>query len=219
MKKRLFLIRHAHAPSIGEDGIIRTYPGNPLSEEGIKQAESLAEGIKDSGLESLWTSDALRSIQTAEVISKKTGIPFKVEPLLREFSIGEIENKHIMEAKEILKDSPILSGFRKILPDEKFPGGENMMELEKRVVPALRKILETDHAEKIAVVAHGGVNRVLLLNLLELPYSAFSIIEQDYACVNILDFVDGYVILNSLNLTFYDIFKNRKAIKLPTIPM
>lgn len=212
-------MRHAHAPAIGEDGIIRTHPGNQLSEEGKKQAESLADGIVELGLQSLWSSDALRTIQTAEIISRKIGIPVKVEPLIREFSIGEIENKHIFEAKESLKDTPILSGFRKILPEEKFPGGENIIELRNRVVPAIEKILRDDPAERIGVVAHGGVNRIILIHFLELPYTSFSLIEQDYACLNILDFVDGYVILNSLNLTFNDILKKRKEIKLPTIPM
>jgi broad specificity phosphatase PhoE len=219
MRKRLYLIRHAHAPAIGEDGIIRSYPGHPLSEEGRRQGEALAEGIKDSGIESLWSSDALRALQTAEIISRKTGIPVKVEPLLREFSIGEIENKHIFEAKEILKDSPIFNGFRKILPHEKFPGGENMIELEKRVIPAIEKILREDPAEKIGIVAHGGVNRIILIHFLELPYTSFSIIEQDYACLNILDFIDGYVILHALNLTLNDILKQRKDIKLPGIPV
>jgi len=219
MKKRLYLMRHAHAPAIGEDGIIRNHPGHPLSEDGIKQGESLAEGIKALGIESLWSSDALRALQTAEIISKKTGLQVKIEPLLREFSIGDIENKHIFEAKEILKDTPIFSGFRKILPEEKFPGGENMIELEKRVIPAIGKILRDDPAERIGVVAHGGVNRIILIHFLGFPYTSFSLIEQDYACLNILDFIDGYAILHAMNLTLNDILKKRKDIKLPTIPM
>ncbi len=219
MRKRLYLIRHAHAFPIGEDGIIRTYPGNSLSEAGKKQAEFLAEGIKEVGIESLWSSDALRALETAEIISKKTGIPVKVEPLLREFSTGDIENTHVLEAQEILKNSPILTGFRKILPHEKFPGGENMIELERRVIPVIERILREDPAERIGIVAHGGVNRIILIHFLELPYTSFSLIEQDYACINILDFIDGYVILNAVNLTMNDILKKRKEIKLPVIPM
>jgi len=219
MRKRLYLMRHAHAPAIGEDGIIRNHPGHPLSEEGRKQGEGLAEGMKELGIESLWSSDALRAIQTAEIISKKTGIPVKIEPLLREFSIGDIENKHIFEAKEILKDSPILSGFRKIFPEEKFPGGESMIELEKRVIPTIEKILRDDPAERIAVVAHGGVNRIILIHFFGFPHTSFSLIEQDYACLNIIDFIDGYTILHAMNLTLNDILKRKKDIKLPSIPM
>jgi len=52
----------------------------------------------------------------------------------------------------------------------------------------------------IIVVAHGGVNRVILAELLGMPLENIFRIEQDYACVNIIDFHDGYPVVKGFNI-------------------
>jgi broad specificity phosphatase PhoE len=54
--------------------------------------------------------------------------------------------------------------------------------------------------EAVAIVSHGGVNRVLIAKATGLPLKNIFSFEQDFTCVNVLDFYpDGPVILRLLN--------------------
>jgi broad specificity phosphatase PhoE len=51
----------------------------------------------------------------------------------------------------------------------------------------------------VAVVAHGGVNRVVLCHFMGTPLEHIFRVEQDFACVNIIHFADGYPVIKLLN--------------------
>jgi len=51
----------------------------------------------------------------------------------------------------------------------------------------------------IVIVAHGGVNRVILCHLLGIPLENIFRIEQDYGCLNIIEFYDGYPVVKLIN--------------------
>jgi broad specificity phosphatase PhoE len=54
---------------------------------------------------------------------------------------------------------------------------------------------------QIIVVAHGGVNRIILCELLGIPLENIFRIEQDYACLNIIELHDNYPIAKLVNYT------------------
>ena len=47
----------------------------PLSETGLQQAQTLAERLRDAGITAIYTSKTVRTIQTAEPLAKKLGLP------------------------------------------------------------------------------------------------------------------------------------------------
>jgi alpha-ribazole phosphatase/probable phosphoglycerate mutase len=88
----------------------------------------------------------------------------------------------------------------KDLTTERLEGGESVAELRTRVLPAISRILSLHPDEAIAVVAHGGVNRVILNDALNMADKNFFTIEQDYGCVNVIDyFSDGVRLVKLLN--------------------
>ena len=72
-------------------------------------------------------------------------------------SVTEVENKFPNQLDERLKD---IEGFHVL-------GGETFEELRQRVIPRFEKIIAKHSDEQIAMVCHGGVNRVILSHLLE----------------------------------------------------
>jgi alpha-ribazole phosphatase len=78
-------------------------------------------------------------------------------------------------------------------------GGESTLEVRDRAVSALEDILSRHNGGAIAVVAHGGVNRVVLCHVLGIPLENIFLIEQDHACVNIIEFGDGRRLVRLLN--------------------
>ncbi|MBI4685856.1 MAG: histidine phosphatase family protein [Nitrospirae bacterium] len=51
----------------------------------------------------------------------------------------------------------------------------------------------------MAVVAHGGVNRIMLCHFLGIPLENIFRIEQDFGSVNIIEFSDKYPVVKLMN--------------------
>ena len=87
-----------------------------------------------------------------------------------------------------------------------------MQRFRTRVVAAWNRMLEDDSWKTALVVAHGGVNRALLAHTLGAPMESYGSMEQDEACINIVD-VDALEdgghrhIVRLLNYTPYDAVK------------
>jgi alpha-ribazole phosphatase len=80
------------------------------------------------------------------------------------------------------------------------PQGENLHDVNGRVMPLVGEIVERHQGEEVLIVAHGGVNRIILLSAIGAPLSAFFNIEQSYCCLNIIDYyADGKTVVKLLN--------------------
>jgi alpha-ribazole phosphatase len=67
-------------------------------------------------------------------------------------------------------------------------------------MPVIKGIVNRHLGEEVLVVAHGGTNRVILLNAIGAPLAAIFNIGQDYCCLNIIDFyADGKAVVKLLN--------------------
>ncbi len=86
----LVLVRHGEPDYSGVTA--RGYIGHgqdlaPLTEAGIAQAEAAAEDARLSGASLILSSPYTRALQTAAILSRKTGIPLRVELGLHEWII------------------------------------------------------------------------------------------------------------------------------------
>jgi len=78
--------------------------------------------------------------------------------------------------------------------------GESLLDMHNRVMPLVRDIAARHLGEEVLVVGHGGVNRVILLNAIGAPLASLFNIEQNYCCLNIIDYyADGKTVVNLLN--------------------
>jgi len=161
------------------------------------EATTILPNFRASRLQSVYTSNLSRAVRSAQVIAEPYGLlPVETQDF-RERNFGlwegmtftEIKEKYPAEfeswANNPLKYSPV--------------GGESTVEVRERVIPPLNRILNSHKGENIAVVAHGGVNRIILCHFLGVPMENIFRIEQDYAAVNIIEFWDKYPVLKLLN--------------------
>lgn len=144
----------------------------------------------------VYCSDLKRAVQSAEIIAT----PLDLEPIalceLRERNFGEWEG---MTFDEIEKRYP--EEFRAWMKDPlRFspPGGESTVEVRDRAMRAIEKIVNQGSVN-IAIVAHGGINRIILCELLGMPLENIFRIEQDFGALNIIEFHDGYPVVKLLN--------------------
>ncbi len=72
---KIFLVRHAEGEKVKE---LWQTPQTPLSEKGIKQAESLANLPRFKIMDELISSDWKRALQTADAVGKIVNKPIKI---------------------------------------------------------------------------------------------------------------------------------------------
>jgi alpha-ribazole phosphatase len=196
-KTSIYLVRHGE---VAGSEVFR-YNGQsdvPLTPNGVEQYRLLAERLKDKPISSCYTSDLSRCKQGAEILCGGLGIKPVVKSELRELSFGEWEGKTWSELIE--KYPEAWQARMNDFANYRVPGGENLFDLAERVIPAIKEITERHQGEEVLVVAHGGVNRVVLLDAVGAPLTSMFRIEQDFGCLNIIDYYsDGNPVVKLLN--------------------
>jgi alpha-ribazole phosphatase len=194
---RLYLIRHGQVAGHQE----RRYNGHAdvaLTDLGIEQYHLLKDRLADSHISACYSSDLTRCRTGAGIICEPLGIEPTFRHELREVNIGvwesltweEIQSRWPEEWQARLDD----------LVNYRVPQGENLLDVEARLMPVVREILERHRGQEILLVGHGGVNRLILLAAIGAPLARMFNIEQNYGCLNMIDYYgDGRATVKLLN--------------------
>jgi len=83
----------------------------------------------------------------------------------------------------------------------RFPDGDSLQDLVSRSADALRLALARHPNQTMVLVSHDSVNRALLLQLADLPLSAYWRLAQTPCCINEIDVTDGQVRILAINDT------------------
>ena len=156
----IYFVRHGET-EYNALGIVQGQLDIPLNEKGIKQAEALAEKLKDFPLDIIYTSPLSRARKTAEIVNKYHNVEIICEQRFTEFHVGQKQGQKTGEwTKEMNEDF--------MLNPEKY-GAESNESFYNRVSEAY-KDLPAD--KNILVVAHAGVYRSILRYKENKPFEA-----------------------------------------------
>lgn len=194
---RIYLIRHGQVVGFDQP----RYNGQAdvaLTDFGVEQYHHLKDRLADSGISACYTSDLSRCRIGAEIICGGLGIKPVARPELRELNIGIWEGCTWQEIKQNWPDE--WSARMADLVNHRVPEGERLLDVEARVMPVIEEIVESHKGQELLVVGHGGVNRIVLLNAIGAPLTKMFNIEQNYGCLNIIDYyADGRATVKLLN--------------------
>lgn len=129
---------------------------SPLTEKGIRQIKKAAKELKKKKIDLIFSSDLLRTRQTAGIIGKEIGIKIRLDKRLREVNVGMLNNKPIDEVGRFWDKERKLSPLEyykkrfKIAPDK----GENYVQLEKRMFDFLKATEKKYKGKNILIVSH-----------------------------------------------------------------
>jgi broad specificity phosphatase PhoE len=152
----LLLVRHGET-DWNRDQRFQGHADPPLNETGRAQARALADDLAAERIDAIYTSDLARARETAELIAERAGVPFVLEPQLREVDVGEWQG---LTRLEIAERFP--AGMRNW--NERGHGwerGETYEQLTERVLEALERIVRRHPGERVVVVGHGGTIRAV----------------------------------------------------------
>ena len=193
---QVYLIRH------GEVELPRQqrYNGHSdvaLSPVGLHQLEALAERLAPEPIRAVYSSDLIRSRTGAEAIARRFGLAVDSRFDLREKNFGRWEGLTAHEVSERFPDEWRLWVTHPA--DCRPQGGESYRDAYGRVSGELGRILSRHPSQKIVVVGHGGVNRLILAYALKLDLACIHRIEQQYAALNIIDFYETSAVAKLVN--------------------
>lgn len=173
----LLLIRHGENEHVKTGRMAGRLPGVRLNERGQKQAQALAEALKEVPIKAIYSSPLERAIETTQPIAESHKLPIIEDPDLLETDMGNWQGKtlrrlRLMKLWKVVQHAP--SRFR-------FPEGESFVEAQTRYVSALERIIERHNKPKdvIAVVFHADPIKLAVAYFLGMPLDHFQRLSCD----------------------------------------
>ncbi len=151
---RLILVRHGRTASNVGLLLDTAEPGADLDEGGLEQAAALVERLSHHQIEAVYTSNLVRTQQTAAPVAKARGLELQVLPELREISAGDDEL-----SSDATRYIGTLVAWGEGHPEARIPGGENAFEFLARFDAAIERVAASG-LDVVMVVSHGAALRV-----------------------------------------------------------
>ncbi len=168
-----------------------------LSDAGIKQAEELRARLAGEDIDAAYSSDLKRALVTAKTIVSGRRLEVTICDELREVDFGQLEGLKFDEVNHLYPEVAKMWAERS--PELKYPGGESLREFTRRVGRFLGRLEEHDAGETILIVAHSGVLRTLICQLLGIELQHRFQLRLDLASLSIVETYPQRAILSLLN--------------------
>jgi len=182
---RLLFFRHAEV----EEAYHRVFGGRidmAISALGREQARTLAEYVcRRFQLDAIYASPMRRVQMTLEPLLERLALPPVIDPDLREVDFGSwtgLRWDQISERFGVTAFDWLDNLERGTMPDAE---PEEMF--RRRLDRVLERIFREQPGKTVAIACHGGVIRMALAVLLDLPLHKMTHLEIDYASLTWVD--------------------------------
>lgn len=191
----LYLIRHGRT-RLNKGRVFRGTFDVPLDEVGEAEGRAAARALADIRFDHVYASPLSRAQQTAEFLSKAAGVPAETDDAFRDIDYGRWTGR---SDTDISREYGELYAQWLATPGKvRFPEGESLADVRRRVTKPLAHIAETGGTA--AIVSHRVTLKVILCVLLDLGDDYFRRLQLDNASCSRLDY-DGIWKLVTLNDT------------------
>ena len=207
--RRLFLMRHGETYEPHPDTIVpgrEENPQLPLTPRGRERLAEVAHWMAELPIEAAYASPYRRSQDTAKIVAEPHGLPVGTIDAIKELEVhppdggtmGDVARRYLALIRELAEKGEY---------EVRLDCGRSLGEIVDTALAEIRDALERSQGP-LLVVAHGGLNRFLLGRWLGMPALRAIALEQNFACVNIVEFIgSGHPWVRAVNATFHDPFK------------
>jgi probable phosphomutase (TIGR03848 family) len=192
----LLLIRHGENEYTNKHKLAGYIPDVHLNERGQKQAQALADGLKEVPIKAIYSSPLERAVETATPIAAARGLEIQVEPGLLETNVGKWQGRslaalRLQKAWKIVQGAPSRA---------QFPEGETFYACQTRIVAALDSIARKyKPRDVIACVFHADPIRLAVAHFIGLPLDHFQRLSCDTGSLTALYISESGANLIKLN--------------------
>ncbi|HKM27215.1 MAG TPA: histidine phosphatase family protein [Thiopseudomonas sp.] len=169
------IIRHGE-PEGGN--VFRGRTDHRLTARGIEQFQQRVQRL-DCEWNTVISSPLSRCKQSAELFATEHNLPLHIEANFAEINFGAWENRCV---DTVMAEENISQMWQDPM-NFCAPQGEHTAELQQRTLIGWQDILKNHAENRVLLVTHGGVMRVLAQHLLELAPNAMNKLSLPYAAV------------------------------------
>lgn len=185
----LFLDMLRHGVTAGGPGF-RGSSDDALTEQGRQQMRLALAG--QSGWDLLISSPLQRCEAFAREFAAEQGVPLRIEDDLRELHFGAWEGRN--SAEILLEDPQALGQFWNDPYDFTPPQAEPVRDFANRVLGAVERLQAELDGQRVLLITHGGVMRLLLARARNLPENQLLQVEVGYGALHRLSVEPGLVL-------------------------
>ncbi|MEM9273569.1 MAG: histidine phosphatase family protein [Cyanobacteria bacterium P01_F01_bin.143] len=209
MATRVIIVRHGQSTYNAKKIIQGRCDESVLTEKGIADAQNAGQALSNIKVDAFYCSPLQRAKQTAEIIHSCLNNPPALQPTeqLMEIDLPLWEK---MQKQEVLDKYPTEYSqwkqqphqFKMILEDgqEYYP----VLSLYEQSKGFWQDIIAQHQGKTIAITAHNGINRCLIMSAVGIPPERYHSIQQSNCGLTVLNFSGGFgdsVQIESLNQT------------------
>ena len=196
---KLLLTRHGHVDGI-KPARFRGRAELSLTPTGLAQADAVARRIaRQWKPAAIYTSTLQRCVVTGAKIAAACGVTSSTLDGLTDIDYGTWQMRTHDELKAEAPDAYRL--WHEAPHLVRFPGGESLQDVVARTSDVVRTVLARHPGQAVVMVGHDSVNRIILMQLLDQPLSAYWKLAQDTCTLNEVDIEGGKVLVRRINDT------------------
>ncbi len=179
----IILVRHAENDWVRTGKLAGWTPGVHLNEYGRLQAAALAERLSTTRIVAIYSSPLERTLETAEAIAARhPGLVVQTLDALGEVRFGAWQGQPLRK----LRREPLWRLVQVYPSRVVFPGGESFREAQMRAVGVLETLARRHDRQRIVVVSHSDIIKLVLAHYLGMHLDLFQRIEVAPASLSIL---------------------------------
>lgn len=169
----IVLLRHGQCEG-GE--IFRGSTDVSLSDQGWLQMQN---AVQDMVFDRVVSSPMQRCERFSSEFAAKQGLPVTIQMGLEEIHFGDWEG----QSRDVIakEHGDIVQRFWRDPLNISPPNGEPTTEFQERVTIAFEQAMANSVGERILIVTHGAVIRIIMCHLLDIPVSSMANISVPYA--------------------------------------
>jgi ribonuclease H / adenosylcobalamin/alpha-ribazole phosphatase len=183
---RIYLVRHGETADNQQMRYLGTRDER-LTENGKRQASLAAEALCQLPIGMVISSPLNRAAQTAALIRDACGVGLRLDSRLAEGSFGSWEG---LTRGEVLKlgdrDAALLTKWESE-PSCAPPGGESIINIQKRVIRLAEELTVEFANASIVLVSHVGPIKALLAAVLDIPLMATRRLFLDPGSISVVE--------------------------------
>jgi probable phosphomutase (TIGR03848 family) len=189
-----YLVRHGVTSHTGHR-LSGRLPDIHLSDAGRSEAEVAASSLAKVRLKSIYSSPMDRCIETARIIADKHGLPARTRKDLAEVEYGTWTNRSL----KAVARTKLWSSVQKWPSGTRFPEGESFVEIQSRGVAVLEDLRIRHPKDRICVVSHGDVIRLVMAHYMGIHLDLFQRILVTPSSISVLSVTDSGPLVLTLN--------------------
>ena len=157
---KIFVIRHGETESNQKRLIMGNRIDESLNDKGVEQAEKVARELVAEKFDVIFSSTLKRAQETAEIIKRHVNLPLVIDRRLGERDFGSLSGKNWSQIEKGVSETAHADDRAQRYDYTQF-GGESAEDVKQRLLDFLDFLKKEHSSEKILIVAHGGIMKML----------------------------------------------------------